>query len=109
MKFPVLCCLIPFALAACTSTKPEPPPAPAGSSPADMDPSTFEIPTLTPLENGNIVVRFKKTGCSVLFDHDGKLLEGGRLCDDVNIYRAREAVKAHIAERSSNAVHLRSF
>ncbi len=66
------------------------------------NPADYEIPTLTPLDNGNIVVRFKKSGCSVLFDHDGKLLEGGQMCDDVDLHRARQAVKAHIAERESD-------
>ena len=96
-------CLIPLGLIACTPTPtPEPEAEARMPTPGEMDVNNFEIPTLTPLENGNIVVRFKKTGCSVLFDRDGKLLEGGRNCDDVDLYRARKAVKAHIAEREAD-------
>lgn len=102
-RFPLLC-LIPFGLIACSPSEPEPKLESnyRGAGSVDGDLATFEIPTLTPLDNGNIVVRFQKSGCSVLFDRDGKLLEGGKLCDDVHLHRARKAVKAHIAEREAD-------
>ena len=101
MKLRVLACLIPMGFPAC-SPKPEPDPEPAPPQLSEEDKINFELPTITPLHNGNIVVRFKKSGCSVLFDREGKLLEGGRHCDDVDLYRARKAVKAYIAERQAD-------
>ena len=86
-------------LAACAS-KPERNDQDAGYATEDL--ADFEIPTVTPLQNGSIVVRFKKSGCSTLFSAEGKLLEGGRLCDDVDIRRARKAVLDFIAEREND-------
>ena len=101
MKRLLLACLTPLGLLAC-SPKPEPAPQPPEPQLSEEDLVNFEIPTVTPLQNGKIVVRFKKSGCSVLFDHEGKLLEGGRHCDDVDLHRARKAAKAYIAERDAD-------
>ncbi|MDX1680327.1 MAG: hypothetical protein R3242_06320 [Akkermansiaceae bacterium] len=89
---------LPFLLLACAD-KPDPAPAYGDRYSTAADLANFEFPTVTPLENGSIVVRFKKTGCSFLFSHNGELLEGGRLCTDLDLQRARLAVKDYIVQR----------
>jgi len=94
---------LPFAFSACAPVPTSPPgPAYQGARSAAEEAAHLEVPTLTVLKNGNILVRFEKKGCEVLFDANGQLLSGGRLCDDVDLHRARVAVKAHIAEREAD-------
>lgn len=58
-------------------------------------------PVLRELAGGVIEVKFEN-GCVVLFDKNGELTSGGRLCDDVDLHRARQAAKAHIAEKNAD-------
>ena len=69
----------------------------AVSTRPDMSPP----PELRTKPNGDIEVVFEG-GCVCLFDQYGKLKEGGRSCDDLDLHRARQAVKAHLAEQSAD-------
>ena len=53
------------------------------------------------MPNGDIQV-ISQSGCVCLFDQYGNLKEGGRSCDDLDLHRAREAVKAHLAEQRAD-------
>jgi hypothetical protein len=64
-------------------------------------PAMSPPPNLLTKANGDIEVVFEG-GCVCLFDRYGNLKEGGRSCDDIDLHRAREAVKAHLAEQRAN-------
>lgn len=70
-------------------------PSPGAASPsADQGPP----PDLRRKPNGEIEVVFQN-GCVVIFDQDGTLIMGGTACDDVDLHRARQAVRAYFAEQ----------
>jgi hypothetical protein len=102
MKTPsvLLAPTIAVALTSCVVELPSPGPAPTGSTAgatADAD-----IPSLNTLPNGDIQVIFPGQGRDVLFDRSGTLKAGGPGCDDVDLFRAKEAVRSHLAEQSSS-------
>jgi hypothetical protein len=76
------------------------PPAATGNG-AQSAPSQSPPPDLRTKPNGNIEVVFA-SGCVAIFDRYGNLIQGGRGCDDVDLHRAKEAVRAHLAEQHSN-------
>lgn len=61
-----------------------------------------DVPELNTLPNGDIRVTFPGQGRNVLFDRNGTLKAGGPGCDDVDLFRAKEAVRSHLAEQRSN-------
>jgi len=91
--------LATLALAACAptaSTPVEPSLSPAAAADADRPP-----PELRTKPNGDLEVVFE-SGCVAIFDLNGKLIMGGRACDDIDIARARAAVRAHLAEQNAD-------
>lgn len=65
---------------------------------APTSPEMGPPPDLRVRANGDIEVVFQH-GCVAVFDRSGTLIMGGRDCDDVDLHRAREAVKAYLAEQ----------
>jgi hypothetical protein len=98
--FPFLALGLSFATSSCVVEVPEnsmTPPAAGVSTRPDMSPP----PELRTKPNGDIEVVFQG-GCVCIFDQYGNLKEGGRSCDDLDLHRAREAVKAHLAEQRAD-------
>ena len=71
-------------------------------SAAAQEARNLEVPDLRTKPNGDIEVVFPKKGCVVIFDRYGNLRMGGRGCDDVDLHRAKEAVRAHLAEQNAD-------
>lgn len=97
---PILALGLALATSSCVVEVPENsmrPPAAGVSTRPDMSPP----PELRTKPNGDIEVVFQG-GCVCIFDQYGNLKEGGRSCDDLDLHRAREAVKAHLAEQRAD-------
>lgn len=71
------------------------------SASAPSAPGQGAPPDLRTKPNGDIEVVFE-SGCVAIFDRYGNLKMGGRNCDDVDLHRAREAVRAHLAEQRAD-------
>ena len=102
-KTPSVCLALVLALAtsACVVEVPKDSVTPPPSAGNPTRPNTSSTPELRTRSNGDIEVIFKG-GCVCLFDRYGNLKEGGRSCDDLDLHRARQAVKAHLAEQSAD-------
>ena len=97
---PLLALGLSLATSSCVVEVPEETktaPAAGVATRPDMSPP----PELRTKANGDIEIVFQG-GCVCLFDRFGNLKEGGRACDDLDLHRAREAVKAHLAEQRAN-------
>ncbi|NWK55915.1 hypothetical protein HW115_09850 [Verrucomicrobiaceae bacterium N1E253] len=97
---PLLALGLSFATSSCVAPPPENATAPSStevSTQANMSPA----PELRTMPNGDIEIVFQG-GCICTFDQNGNLKNGGRSCDDLDLHRARKAVKAHLAEKRAN-------
>ncbi len=95
---PIISTIACFALSSCVIEVP----SDSGQSSYQTSASNQGAPpNLRTKPNGNIEVVFA-SGCNVLFDGNGKLIRGGQSCDDVDLHRAKQAVRAHLAEKRSN-------
>ena len=97
---PLLALGLSLATSSCVVEVPEnsmTPPSAAVPTRSDMSPP----PELRTKPNGDLEVVFQG-GCVCIFDQYGNLKEGGRSCDDLDLHRARQAVKAHLAEQRAD-------
>ena len=55
-------------------------------------------PRITTNPNGTIRATFPGDSRYALFDRNGTLIEGGPNCDDEDLFRAKEAVRAYLGQ-----------
>ena len=97
---PILALGLALATSSCVVGVPENSNTPPSAA-TPTRPDNSSSPELRTKPNGDIEVVFEG-GCICLFDQYGKLKEGGRSCDDLDLHRARQAVKAHLAEQHAD-------
>ena len=97
---PILALGLALATSSCVVEVPESSTTPSSAG-VSARPDNSPPPELRTKPSGDIEVVFQG-GCVCLFDQYGNLKEGGRSCDDLDLHRARQAVKAHLAEQSSD-------
>jgi hypothetical protein len=94
-------CSLLAALLSCSCVIDATTPAGGPAASSQTNPGSGPPPDLRTKPNGNIEVVFA-SGCVAIFDRNGNLIKGGRGCDDVDLHRAKQAVRAHLAEKRSN-------
>jgi hypothetical protein len=92
--------ILAFATSSCVVEVPESSTTPSSAG-VSARPDNSSPPELRTKPNGDIEIVFQG-GCLCLFDQYGNLKEGGRSCDDLDLHRARQAVKAHLAEQGAD-------
>ena len=97
---PILALGLALATSSCVVEVPESSTTPSSAG-VSARPGNSSSPELRTKPNGDIEVVFQ-AGCVCLFDQYGNLKEGGRSCDDLDLHRARQAVKAHLAEQRAD-------